>query len=277
MSVYSSAQPPIQPPLGLVCQVCQMWPWGLTPNTSRRPSALRATSQQAEVVVVAVQLCPAADPAACLTRHSGGLPQPRLVRDGDHRGHVDDPDGVPGEHGVARLRSVDPRGHLDAELLRQPGDGSVAAERGAVILIGVGVESGREPPRLAVGRVPRGLDLVRSDADLDRPLGYGAPQRRRVRPVDREVRRRRRRSRRRRGIRRSASTSGRRRGTAPSRTPCLVAQAMTSASEMKISGSLHAFANASSAVTQSPWTSLPHIEICCGFTMKFVGAPTRAG
>src|ERR1700745_3895788 len=61
---------------------------------------------------------------------------------------------------------------------------------------------------------------------------------------------------------------------APSSTPCLVAHAMTSASEMKISGLLHALANASSAVTQSPWTSLPHIEIVCGLVKKFTGAAT---
>src|SRR5947209_16471581 len=48
--------------------------------------------------------------------------------------------------------------------------------------------------------------------------------------------------------------------TAPSRTPCLVAQEITLLSEINISGLWHAFANASSAVTQSPCTSLPHME-----------------
>src|SRR3954447_15396369 len=44
--VYSSYQPPAQPPLGVFCQVCQMLPWELTPNTSRRPSALLTTSRE---------------------------------------------------------------------------------------------------------------------------------------------------------------------------------------------------------------------------------------
>ncbi len=54
---------------------------------------------------------------------------------------------------------------------------------------------------------------------------------------------------------------------------CRVAQAMTSSSEMKISGLLVALAKASSAVTQSPWASLPHIEIFGGWRMNVAGAP----
>src|SRR5690349_11893095 len=51
---------------------------------------------------------------------------------------------------------------------------------------------------------------------------------------------------------------------------------MTSSSETKISGLWQALANASSAVTQSPCTSLPHIEIRWGLTRKVGGAPTAA-
>ena len=63
--------------------------------------------------------------------------------------------------------------------------------------------------------------------------------------------------------------------TAPSRTPCLVAQAFASASDMKISGLLHAFAKASSAVTQSPWSSLPQNEIFCRLHDESSQAPPR--
>ena len=41
--LYSSAQLPIHPLFGAVCQVCQMWPWALIPKTSSRPSALGMT------------------------------------------------------------------------------------------------------------------------------------------------------------------------------------------------------------------------------------------
>jgi hypothetical protein len=49
---------------------------------------------------------------------------------------------------------------------------------------------------------------------------------------------------------------------------------MTWASGMKISGLLHALANASSALTQSPCTSLPHMDSCAGLVRKVAGAPT---
>ena len=109
------------------------------------------------------------------------------MRDGGHRRHVDDPDGIPREHRVARLRSVDSRGNLDAKLLCQPGKGSIAAQRDAVIFVAVGVKSRAEPPRLAACRAPGGLDLVRCDADLDGPTGNGALQSPSVRPINGEV------------------------------------------------------------------------------------------
>ena len=77
--------------------------------------------------------------------NSCGDPEPGLVRNRDHRGFVDDANGVPGKHGIARPAPVHAGRHLDVELLRQPGDRPVAAESGAVILIGVGVKSRREP------------------------------------------------------------------------------------------------------------------------------------
>jgi hypothetical protein len=69
-----------------------------------------------------------------------------------------------------------------------------------------------------------------------------------------------------------AGRGGSRYARGASRTPCVAAHAMTSSSEMKISGLLQALANASSGVTQSPCTSLPHIEIYAGLMMTFGGA-----
>ena len=59
--------------------------------------------------------------------HRSGLPEPRLLRNGDHGGNVDDSNGIPCEQRIARLRSVDSRGYLDTKLLCQPGYGSIAA------------------------------------------------------------------------------------------------------------------------------------------------------
>ena len=77
----------------------------------------------------------------------------------NHRRGIDDADGVPGEQRVAGLRPVDSCGDLDAELLGQPGKRAVAAQRDAVVLVAVGVETGAEPPGSAVGR-PVGDTLV---------------------------------------------------------------------------------------------------------------------
>ena len=119
--------------------------------------------------------------------HRSGLPEPRLRRDGDHGGHVDDPNGIPREHRIARLRPVDSRGHLDAKLLCQPGYGSIAAQRGAVILVGVVVISRCEPPGFAVCRLPGGIELVCCDAELDGTLGNGTLKSSSVCPVNRTV------------------------------------------------------------------------------------------
>ena len=79
-------------------------------------------------------------------------PEPRLVRDRPHRRLVDDADRVPGEHGIALRVAIHPGRYRDAELLRQPGHAAVAAERDAVILIGVGVKSRPEPAIVSAGK-----------------------------------------------------------------------------------------------------------------------------
>jgi hypothetical protein len=57
-----------------------------------------------------------------------------------------------------------------------------------VILIVVGVEAGAEPSRFAAGHAPRVLDLVRGDTDFHLPGSDRAAQRRRIGPIDGEVR-----------------------------------------------------------------------------------------
>src|ERR1700733_5662712 len=85
------------------------------------------------------------------------LSKPCFVGDCEHGWLIDNTYRVPRKHRITLLRAINSGWDLHVKLLRQPGESSIATKKNTMILIAVGMKTGREPSTDTTGTAPTGI------------------------------------------------------------------------------------------------------------------------